>query len=358
MELPSRELSVLAGQGSQGADWYELSEAISRAVASVVAHDALRLVGSHPAAVFGPAGSFGFWHGFEPDLGLELVLNAYAGDDPCSPEELDRRPVPVGVVGPGSDGRRDLATRRLLEAHGAGSELRLQLRDARGSWGTLELLREQGAMPFGQEDARRAARLAPALIAVLRGYVTAGPLAPAVPKLPTGVLIVGPDHVVRAVTPEAHRWRAQLQGRQHAPDFTGASFCAGLSLQARRHRRDPRAFPPLVCGPPASYGRWVTCQAQVLESNTEADTESDTDGDVAIVVQAASGEQLLPAFCDWYGITARERQIIAHLCDGAAPKQIARRRDLSVHTVNDHLKAVFRKTGASGRDELIAAITG
>ncbi|MFC5826262.1 LuxR C-terminal-related transcriptional regulator [Nonomuraea insulae] len=35
--------------------------------------------------------------------------------------------------------------------------------------------------------------------------------------------------------------------------------------------------------------------------------------------------------------------MIELLYGGAAPKQIARRLDVSPHTVNDHLRAVFRK---------------
>jgi DNA-binding CsgD family transcriptional regulator len=69
---------------------------------------------------------------------------------------------------------------------------------------------------------------------------------------------------------------------------------------------------------------------------------------VAIVIEPATVEQLLPPFCDWYGITARERQVVELLLTAAAPKQIARRLELSAHAVNDHLKAVFRKTRISG----------
>lgn len=104
-----------------------------------------------------------------------------------------------------------------------------------------------------------------------------------------------------------------------------------------------------MVGPAASYGRWTAVQAEPLD---------DGSGDVAVVIQAADGERILPAFCDWYRITPRERQIIIHLRDAMAPKQIARRLDLSVHTVNDHLKAIHRKTGASSREELLAALTG
>ncbi|MFI7639080.1 LuxR C-terminal-related transcriptional regulator [Nonomuraea sp. NPDC049400] len=57
-------------------------------------------------------------------------------------------------------------------------------------------------------------------------------------------------------------------------------------------------------------------------------------------------------------MTAGERRVIESLYAGAAGKQIARDLDLSLYTVNDHLKSVYRKTRAQSRDELIAAIAG
>lgn len=338
----------LAAATAQGASYEELSEAISRTVAAVVPHDGLRLVGTSPTAGFGPA-SFGFWHEFDPDLGMALLHLAFAGEDPCSMEYLARRSLPVGVVGTGR-GRRHRPAREVLAAHGVGSELRLLLRDAAGVWGMLELLRTQDGRPFDDHDANRATQLGSMLIAVLRGHVTAGPTSPATPRIPTGVIIVGPDHITRAATPQARRWREQLQARQRAPDFTAAPYCTGLSMQARRHARDPRTTAPLVVGPAASYGRWVACHAQPLTDGGSEDT--------AIIIETATSEQLLPSFCDWYRITARESQVIEHLLDATAPKQIARRLGLSTYTVNDHLKAIFRKTGVSGRDELLAALTG
>lgn len=78
-------------------------------------------------------------------------------------------------------------------------------------------------------------------------------------------------------------------------------------------------------------------------------------GDIAIMIQHATGALLLPTFCDWYKITTRRRQIIGYLQTGAAPKQLARLLGLSVHTVNQRLRAVFHKTSSCGRDELMAA---
>ncbi|CCH32145.1 hypothetical protein BN6_48730 [Saccharothrix espanaensis DSM 44229] len=330
-----RELPAATGQG---AGWEELGAEVSRVVASVVPHDGLRMAGVGPAAGAGPA-SFSFWHGYEAGFGQALLSGCYAGDDPFGWEDSARRPVVVA-----GEGGRDDVVRRLFAAHGVGGELRVLLRDGRGVWGTLGLIRARGARPFGERDLADAARLAPALAAFLRRHVTAGPPAVAAPSPPPGVLVLGPDHGIRAVTPAALAWRSDLEARLRAPEWTGRTFFAGLSALART-----RSEPVLVLGPAASYGRWIACQAERLQ---------DGSGDVAVVIQAATAAQLLPSFCSWYGMTARERQVVEHLHSGAAPKNIARRLDLSVHTVNDHLKSVFRKTGAQGRDHLIAAMNG
>ncbi|MFD2467812.1 LuxR C-terminal-related transcriptional regulator [Amycolatopsis silviterrae] len=318
----------------QGAGSDAAGEALSRALAPLVAHDALRLAATNPAAEFGPA-AFSFWHKFDPGLGLALLHRTYAPSGECSPLARARPAVVLGDD--------------LYRAYGVGSALLVLLRDRRGTWGALELLRSQGGRQFDDEDGRRAARLGPALAAVLRQYVTAGPLAPQTPMLAPGVLVVGPDHRLRAATPQARAWQERLRASHRTPDFTDAAHLAGLSLQTRRCLGDPGARTPVLTAPPASHGRWVGCHAQPLD---------DASGDVAVVIEAITGKRLLPSFCDWYGITPRERQVVEHLCDGAAAKHIARRLDLSVHTVNEHLKAVFRKTAASGRDELVAAITG
>ncbi|MEU7852255.1 helix-turn-helix transcriptional regulator [Nonomuraea sp. NPDC049141] len=356
----ARELYAAMGQGASPD---ELGEAISRAVSRWVSHDALRLVGTSPATGLG-LGSFSFWHRYEPALIRALAMSRYLDGDPCRPAALARLPVPVGLVGAGSGGSRckqhgegpcdlhgDRLTREVLLAHGAGCELRLLLRDSHGVWGLLGLIRSEGGRPFGAEDADRAVRLAPALLAALRRYVTVAPLTPSFPALPAGLIVIGADHAVRAVTPQARAWLAQMwtPGRCDLPDWLADTSMECLSLDTRTYARDPDSWRPRICAPAAIFGRWTVIEGQPLSP--------DGDGDVAIVIQAATGPLLLPSFCEWYGITPRERSVVELLHDGAAPKQIARRLDLSVHTVNDHLKAVFRKTGASGRDELMAALT-
>ncbi|MFE2274902.1 response regulator transcription factor [Streptomyces lavendulae] len=332
-----------AGTGGRGAG-------ISRVLAPLLPHDGLSLVATDPATGLG-LGSFSFWHEYAPSLVTDLVMHRYRGGDPCRPAALAGLPTPATVVGPPGEGPADPRVREILTANGAGSELRLLLQDRHGVWGSLGLLRCAGACPFDRDDLQRAARIGPALVTALRRYVTEGPLFPVAPELPAGVVTVGPDHTIRAVSPQAREWLDRLSSPSgHAfPEWIPDAFLVALSLAARSRAHDADAWVPVVCVPPVVCGRWMTFQGQPLDA--------DADGDVALVLQGAAGDLVMPSFCAWYGITPRERATLRELRTGAAVKQIARRLDLSPYTVNDHLKALFRKTGADGRDELIAALT-
>ncbi|MGA5129924.1 helix-turn-helix transcriptional regulator [Streptomyces olivoreticuli] len=326
----------------------ELAELVSQAIGPWVAHDGLRLFGMNPVT---GAISFGFLHDFSPGLVREQLPESYLGEDPFSPVDIARLPTPVGLISrdncavPGSPGhRRALET---LAAHGAGCELRLLLRDSRGSWGLLALLREEGGRPFGPDDAERLARFSSPLITLLRRYATAGEPGLGRPHLPAGVVIVGADHEVRSLTPEAQAWMREIDpARGLAPEWMPGVSMREISLAARRHLTDPSAPRPVACSPTAFLGRRIAVHAQTLDA--------DGNGDVAVILQEATGDLLLPVFSAWHGLTARERQIVQHLHSGAAPKQIARSLCVSLHTVNTHVKTVFRKTGVSGRDELLA----
>jgi len=52
-------------------------------------------------------------------------------------------------------------------------------------------------------------------------------------------------------------------------------------------------------------------------------------------------------------LTKREHEIVADLCQGLSNKEIARHRDISVNTVQNHLRAIFGKLGHNSRTKLI-----
>jgi two-component system nitrate/nitrite response regulator NarL len=53
-------------------------------------------------------------------------------------------------------------------------------------------------------------------------------------------------------------------------------------------------------------------------------------------------------------LTPRELEVLAAMADGMTNKLIARRLDISLHTVKFHVESVFRKMGAHNRAEAVA----
>ncbi|GAA1899175.1 GAF domain-containing protein [Asanoa iriomotensis] len=106
--------------------------------------------------------------------------------------------------------------------------------------------------------------------------------------------------------------------------------------------------------------------AEALLAGTHGCVEATADGPTLAraVVAASRGESLVPDTGVWAGrltreanpakLTPREMEVYALLCQGLSDKMIAARLTIAVKTVEKHVGAVLRKTGARARGELIA----
>ena len=65
---------------------------------------------------------------------------------------------------------------------------------------------------------------------------------------------------------------------------------------------------------------------------------------------------MLPAFAAWCGLSKRETDVLRLLVQGLAAKQVARRLGISVLTVGDHQRSLYREAGVHGRDELVSLL--
>lgn len=76
---------------------------------------------------------------------------------------------------------------------------------------------------------------------------------------------------------------------------------------------------------------------------------------VLVLLQPVGSEPTvrIEAFCSTHNLSPREREVVRLLIEGLTTLAMAERLGISPHTVRDHLKNLYRKTGTSSRSELL-----
>ena len=91
-------------------------------------------------------------------------------------------------------------------------------------------------------------------------------------------------------------------------------------------------------------GDWVTLRAARIEEG------------IAVTIEASTSAERLDLFCRSANLSVRETELVELLATGADTASVAQDMFVSPHTVQDHLKSIFAKTGASSRRALLARI--
>lgn len=73
---------------------------------------------------------------------------------------------------------------------------------------------------------------------------------------------------------------------------------------------------------------------------------------------AATAGARLPLLAAAYHLTPREQELLQILASGLSTAAAARELGISPHTVKDHLKNLYRKTGTRSRSELLGLLSG
>ena len=77
---------------------------------------------------------------------------------------------------------------------------------------------------------------------------------------------------------------------------------------------------------------------------------------MAVILQGAAPASIAPLIAAAYGLSRRERELTELILQGRVTADIATRLFLSPHTVQEHLKSIFTKTGVGSRRELVGAV--
>ncbi len=278
--------------------------------------------------------------GFSPEYLPRLFeIEHVEADDPGNLRELANGASTTSLLSRATAGNIHSSKyyQDILRPQGLGDELRVALRDGPHVWGLLVMCREHGAAPFTDADEAAAARLGrPATAALRRSLLLSGVDTGAVPDAP-GLVVVDREGTTRSMSPTARTWLELLQdgSPEHARPLRAVA-AAALSSGMARSRALTRS------------GRWVALQAWSMGQEEE--------GLVAVSLSPPEPGELTAVILGAYGLSERERQITQHVMRGHSTTQIAGRLNISPHTVQDHLKSVFAKTGLGSRRALVADI--
>jgi len=298
------------------------------------------------------------------------VGSAPLADVPCLPElpRLIRlkylTPVgrwtalpPPGVAtllgATGGEPSRSRLWRELLAAYQVVDLASVVFRDAYGCWGFLDLWRVGPAGPaFTAGETGLLAEIAPAVTAGLRRAQAATFTAPpgAGPSGPV-VLLLSPELSPLAQTPQTDAYlRALVPPEGDARPVPAAAYNVGAQLLAVEDGVDGN---PPAARVHLSGGHWLSVRAARMD-----DAPAAVRGTIAVTIEPASPGERLDLFGRAYGLTQRETELLRQLACGSDTRALARGMGVSEHTVQDHLKSVFARTGTRSRRDLLARALG
>ncbi|HEY7147357.1 MAG TPA: helix-turn-helix transcriptional regulator [Streptosporangiaceae bacterium] len=296
-------------------------------------------------------------------------------DVPCLPElprlirlkyltpvnRWTRLQAPVGLLrqATGGDLARSLLWRELLSGYGVADVASVVFRDQHGCWGFLDLWRSASSVPFTQEDAGFLARLSPPVTRSLRE----GQAAAFAPRQPDSrgragpvVLLLSADLEVLGETPPAQEYLRMLvpPADGYAPVPAGAYNVAAQLLAAEAGADDNEPWARVHL----SGGLWMTLRAGRIGAAGPRAEPGGAQPAIAVAIEESSPAERVSLFARCYGLTARESQLLTQLAAGHDTRAIAAMMFLSEHTVQDHLKAIFAKTGSRTRRGVLARAIG
>lgn len=266
-------------------------------------------------------------------------------DDVDSLRALARRRDAVSLLSDSTGG--DLSTskyyRDILRPLGLRDELRVLLRQGGRTWGLLVLCRAADSSPFTETDLAAARQISePATAALRRSLLLGGSDTGAIADAP-GLVVLDERYDEVTVSPTARRWLDDLQEHHAGPvpplpyvvRAVAARAATSTAIPARSRAR-------------TRSGRWATLHAWRLASAEGSMT--------AVAIGPAEPGDLAAIVLDAYGLSQRERQVTQQVLLGSSTAQIATALAISEYTVQDHLKAVFDKTGVRSRRDLISTL--
>ncbi len=249
----------------------------------------------------------------------------------------------------GGDPSRSPGWNLYVRPYGGDQELFVALRTRAGdAWGVLGLYREPGRPQFDNDEFKFLREVAPYLAEGARRGLLVGEAAdPEGPDAP-GLVVLSHDWEVESATPGVEHWLQELpDGDWDAGRLPSAVLAvAGRALRTAQHPDQPGEV--AVSRVLSRSGTWVVLHGASLVTGGARR--------VAVIVEPAHPARIAPLLMSVYGLTGREREVTRLVLQGNSTAEIADRLVVSAHTVQQHLKSIFDKTGVRSRRDLVGKV--
>ncbi|MDX6232228.1 MAG: hypothetical protein QOH68_1212 [Nocardioidaceae bacterium] len=302
---------------------------------------------------------------------VTTVGSSPMADVPCLPElpklirlkyltpearwTLPDRPAVLSLVNATNrEPAKSLVWRELMADYDVVDVASLVFADRFGCWGFLDLWRQVPAEPFStRELADLQEIVAPVTTALRRSQADS-----LMQRFESDdeqprpvVMVLSPDLDVRAQTPETERvLRMLVPPSGEASPIPAAAYNVAAQLLAAEAGVDHH---PATARVHVRAEWWVTLRAARIVAGGEPAA-----ADIAVTIEQISPAERIELFVRAVGLSAREAELVRLLWAGSSTREAAAAMVLSPHTVGDHLKSVFAKTGCRSRGELLARAAG
>jgi len=272
---------------------------------------------------------------------------------------LTRAASPVGLLHRDSDGRlgRSRVWRDVMSGYGIGDVASIVFADQFGCWGFLDLWRIDDREPFGSADAEFLAVIAPAITAAQRESQARTFIEVSTPhRRDVGpvVLTLSDELRITSRTAASTDWLDQLLPSGPGTSSVPASvYNVAAQLLANEAGIDDHAA---VTRTHLADGFWLTLRAARLA--TPDGRRGDAPAGIVVTIEETSAAERLELYSRATGLTPREHELVALLATGSDTRALAHQMQLSEHTVQDHLKAIFIKTHTRDRVSLLSRALG
>jgi DNA-binding CsgD family transcriptional regulator len=290
------------------------------------------------------------FHDGLPEIPEQWLADEYDREDVNKLVDVARSAQGISTLHEATGGDPTLSPRwHQNMTYGGDQEMIASLRTKSGEvWGALGLYREAGQPLFGAEELEFVRTVAPSLAeGARRALLVAEAMDPEGPVAP-GLVVLSDRWEVESTTPGVERWLSEL------PDGDwdrGKLPSSVLSVAGRALRTAERPDEPgeiAVGRVLARSGNWVVLHGVCLVG--------DGTRRIAVIVEPAHPARISPLLMAAYGLTEREQEVTRLVLQGNSTVEIAQQLVVSGHTVQQHLKSVFDKTGVRSRRDLVGKV--